>query len=693
MGANTVGAIENFRVKMLSGHAVSQALPSELERARSALFSLDPDCGREEWVRIAMAAKAAGLSFNDFHEWSARGGKCQGERDCDKVWKSINPEGGRTERTLFALARGRGWKDASHSTALRPQAMQRRPAPRSKGLIASVGRSDSSETAYADMVWQRGKPAPESHQYIVKKHGVNEGLRIYPESAPPLAIQGENMAGWLMVPCWTTDEVLQTIQFISPSGKKLNLPKAHFCEGFFVLGDVKHASRVCLVEGIGQAWAVHRATNDAAVVFFGAARMATVAHVLRRQYPAARLIIVPDRGKEASAAETARAIAGEWCELPNDKKDNYDVNDLLQEGGEAAVRAVLASLQKPPMRFPLIPAAEFVNGSPMEWLVHGILPKQGLAALYGQSGVGKSFLALDLAAAIAAGKEEWFGHWLRQCPVTYVCLEGVEGMKKRMEAWEKRHGTMPDTLSFMPKPINLLSDDNVAELAKAITSSNRNNGVVIIDTLNRAAPNADENSSVDMGRIIAAVSQLQALVGGLVMLVHHAGKKSSAGLRGHSSLHAALDTMIEVEHTATRHSWKVAKCKDGEEGRRYLFRLEPVLVRKDDQGSNVISCTVVAGSMVKSHGESSTSAELPRLPKNPKIAKSILDEMLEKSSETGKAGAPEGRPCVRYDAAVDAVSRQLTSDQRHRKERAKEAIDRLIEKDFYRSMGEWLWCS
>ena len=39
---------------------------------------------------------------------------------------------------------------------------------------------------------------------------------------------------------------------------------------------------------------------------------------------------------------------------------------------------------------------------------------------------------------------------------------------------------------------------------------------------------------------------LQATLGGLVLAIHHSGKDAGRGLRGHSSLHAALDAVIEV---------------------------------------------------------------------------------------------------------------------------------------------------
>ena len=61
--------------------------------------------------------------------------------------------------------------------------------------------------------------------------------------------------------------------------------------------------------------------------------------------------------------------------------------------------------------------------------------------------------------------------------------------------------------------------------------------VTIIDTLNASAPDIDENSSKDMGRVLEAAKTLQALTGGLVIAVHHMGRippKECAGIH-HSS--------------------------------------------------------------------------------------------------------------------------------------------------------------
>ena len=79
---------------------------------------------------------------------------------------------------------------------------------------------------------------------------------------------------------------------------------------------------------------------------------------------------------------------------------------------------------------------------------------------------------------------------------------------------------------MMVQPFKLIDLSDVRELAALIQGST----VVFIDTLNRAAPTSDENSSRDMGEILEAATLLQTLIKGLIVLVHHTGKDSSRGL-------------------------------------------------------------------------------------------------------------------------------------------------------------------
>jgi putative DNA primase/helicase len=84
---------------------------NENERAAAALFHLDAGCPREGWVKAGMAAKSAGLGFDDFHTWSASAGNYASERDCLSVWKSFNENGPVTANSLYAMAYAQGWQD------------------------------------------------------------------------------------------------------------------------------------------------------------------------------------------------------------------------------------------------------------------------------------------------------------------------------------------------------------------------------------------------------------------------------------------------------------------------------------------------------------------------------------------------------------------------------------------------------
>lgn len=656
---------------------------NEQDRAASALMHLDSGCPREEWVKAGMAAKAAGLGFDDFHSWSASAGNYSGESDCRAVWKSFSDSGPVTASSLFAMAYAQGWQDpAKRQQAANGARASITPAAPRKAPVTPIKQAESTKAAE---VWERCEPAPANHAYIARKGGLPDGLRIYPHDAPPLVIRGQNVAGWLALPCRNLEGSLQTLQFIPEQGDKLNLPGASFGNGCHVVGEV--VDHVYIVEGIGQAWACHAATGAAAVVCFGAGRMATVAAALRQQYAAARLVIIPDRGKENQAAEIARAVNGSWCELPSDKEANYDANDYAIEHGPDALADLLEHAKTPPMRFKLLSGAELSNAPPMRWMVRGVLPLEGLAALYGPSGSGKSFLVLDVSAAIAGAAGDWFGRRVTHSPVTYVCLEGEAGMGKRAKAWSLHHNKpVPDSLRFITQAFDLLDGDDVAELGKAIQAAGGAGGLVILDTLNRAAPGADENSSVDMGNIIAASKRLQSITGGLVLLVHHTGKDAAKGLRGHSSLYAALDGAIEVTKTDTRREWSIAKSKDDETGAAHSFKLEVVQVGADDDGEEITSCVAVADDSI----EAVKRVKLPT-DGNQAIAMNALAEPLRNSKEFNKDGAPNGHPCIRLDDAVGLVAERLTCEHKRRTERARLALTGLVSKGIYGVKGDWLW--
>ncbi|MCX7035810.1 MAG: AAA family ATPase [Proteobacteria bacterium] len=259
-------------------------------------------------------------------------------------------------------------------------------------------------------------------------------------------------------------------------------------------------------------------------------------------------------------------------------------------GADAAGAEASADAASSP-RYKLLTAAEMAGRPPVEWLVSGVLPRTGLAAIYGPSGSGKSFLALDMFCAIDRGVP-WFGRKTKKAPITYICLEGAAGLGQRMAAYLKRFGTLSSQIRVVVQPMNLLTAADVADMAHAILTAGMAGGVVCIDTLNRASPGADENAPKDMGQIIYAAQQLQLLVGGVVVLVHHTGKDESRGLRGHTSLAASLDAAIGVSRTKTERTWFIGKSKDGNDDLEGTWQLETITLGTDEDGETISSCVV-----------------------------------------------------------------------------------------------------
>lgn len=661
----------------------------DTELARQALYSIPPDLPRDEWVKASMGAHAAGLDFETFNDWSAQGGNYDPAAARD-TWRSIKPGKGIGPGTLFKIAAAHGWRLPGRGE---------RPAP-APAKRAAKPAPEARQTVNTAELWGRCEPAPAAHPYILAKaaDGVPlDGLRVVPDG-DPLRIAGESMAGALVVPVLRADGSPSSLQFVAPpatadrlkaKGKpgKLNLPGATL-DGWFTVGELAQGGAVYLCEGIGQAWACWQATGRAAVVCFGWGRVRAVADALRQRDPSARLVVVPDVGKEREAQDIARDAGALLALMPEGWPRNADVNDYAQREGFDALESLLFAAVEPARaesRFKLLTSGDLAELPPLRWLVRGVLPSQGLAGLYGPSASGKSFLALDLCAAVAEGRP-WFGNRTQAAPVVYCALEGEGGIRLRAQAWEMHKGRkLPNSLRFVLQPFKLTEAQDVQDLANVVLDVAGMGGVLVLDTLNRAAPTADENSSHDMGQIIEAAKRLQALTDGLVLLVHHTGKDATKGLRGHSSLFAALDAAVEVSREGERRTWTVAKSKDGQDGDAHPFKLQVELLAQDAFGDSVTSCVVV-------HDETAKDVQRAKLPQggNQRLVFEALRPLF-KDGKAGKPGAPAMRPCLELEAAIVAASNHLTCESHRKATRAREAITGLINRGVLGFNDGWLW--
>ena len=299
---------------------------------------------------------------------------------------------------------------------------------------------------------------------------------------------------------------------------------------------------------------------------------------------ASQIIILPDNDEAGQRHATSVAHSlhhsgiKDICviDLPDlpekgDISDWLDNNHTLQEL-EGQVRQ--AETWSPPSpndsqigstRWRLLSAKEVLNLSPITWLIEGEIPENGLTVLYGDSGSGKSFLALDYALRIA-----------QESNVVYIAGEGLAGYPDRLLAWRNHHNQPLDNFHLVDEAIPMLDETAVTEFISLINTLQPK--LIVIDTLARAMLGGDENSARDMGMFIAACNDIQRHTGAAVLVVHHTGKNRNSE-RGSSALRGGADSMIELSNDDGLISISCAKSKDSQPFKTRYMRLVKVATR------------------------------------------------------------------------------------------------------------------
>lgn len=506
----------------------------DIDRANSALHAIPPDLSRPDWVRAGMAAKAAGLDFEDWNEWSAQAGNYDARAARD-TWRSFKDGKGIGAGTLYGMARAHGWGDG------KPQAAKRVPSRSKPTTTPRAGQS-------ATEVWNRCEAATNAHPYIVRKGAAGvplEGLRVLPEG-DPLRIGGRPMAGALAVPAYAPGGELQSLQLIPPDGQKMNLPGCPIAGARFIVGEPEPGASLYLCEGIGAAWACWQATGRAAVCCFGWGNVCKVAADFRQKDEAARLVLVPDRGKEDAAESIAREQHCLVARLPEGWPQNSDVGDYGQKEGAGALALLLEAASEPPKPQPLLApvdvAGVIANPSPPPAFVwEGYCPRGVVTMLGAHGGTGKSTIALMLAVAVATGRE-LFGVTTEQSRVVFASMEDSgDTVRWRLQwickAWNIQPQELARQLAIVDGTANpeLFEAESrgagettatYAELRKLAQGA----GLVVVDNASDVF-GADEINRRQVRAFVRCLAEIAKAESAAVLLLAHVDKNTSKARR------------------------------------------------------------------------------------------------------------------------------------------------------------------
>lgn len=219
---------------------------------------------------------------------------------------------------------------------------------------------------------------------------------------------------------------------------------------------------------------------------------------------------------------------------------------------------------------------EFLQRPSPDWLIDSVIPANGLALIYGESGIGKTFLAIDIVCAVASGAC-WRGKPTRQGSVLFIAAEDSGGTRKRLRAFciDNQIDYTSLDMRISEHGINLMDQGFVDAVIEDIRSLG-DPKLVVIDTLAMSAPGLDENGSRDMSLFLNHCKRIYEATGVVVIVIHHCGKDLSRGARGWSGLKAAADTVVNIQRRPSYMIAIIEKQKNWTDGDEFGFRLKPV---------------------------------------------------------------------------------------------------------------------
>jgi hypothetical protein len=185
----------------------------------------------------------------------------------------------------------------------------------------------------------------------------------------------------------------------------------------------------------------------------------------------------------------------------------------------------------------------------------GLLDEGDGAVIVGQSGIGKSWLALDLSMAVSMGYD-WLGRFeVQQGPVVYIDEEGSEwDMFKRQRQIATSRGvdfaSITNLKYSVAEEIKLDDDRGITQIRRII--GDMDPVLIVFDALVRMH-SGDENSNRDMARFFSIVKKLKKHHRAAFLFLHHIRKPGKDDpedeldlMRGAGDIRAWPDTIWTV---------------------------------------------------------------------------------------------------------------------------------------------------
>lgn len=225
--------------------------------------------------------------------------------------------------------------------------------------------------------------------------------------------------------------------------------------------------------------------------------------------------------------------------------DGSNMNRLLND--------LMAGVSAPvPREFKVLALDEFLSRDfprPVD-LLSPWLPGAGIAMVFAERGIGKTFFCLEVALSVASGGG--FLSWSAPGPAGVLYLDGempAGYMQQRLAQIIHRRG-----IEALDKPFRIVNPDlqnasmpkvDVSLDTNALEDHTEDVDLIIVDNISSLTTAVNENEAESWVACQEWAIRQRAR-GRTVLFVHHAGKNGSQ--RGTSKREDVLDTVIQLKH-------------------------------------------------------------------------------------------------------------------------------------------------
>lgn len=268
------------------------------------------------------------------------------------------------------------------------------------------------------------------------------------------------------------------------------------------------------------------------------------------------------------------------------KPDSAPVESSNSERFEIPVAPDKAG-QKPAFKF--ISANDLMTRSiKHDWQIKSLFEHGNIGQIFGATGSGKSFVALDMGYCIAAGLD-YCGLPTKQGSVVYICGEGFGGLTRRLQALQSKYGSdVTDKFFISEQPAAFMDIGITSDVAEAVKGLGNVN-LVIIDTYHRNMGGGNENSADDFGTVLRNIDKFLKPLGVTVLLIHHSGHGDTDRSRGSSAIRAAMDFEYKSVLTGNSLTLSNTKMKDAGTPEPLSFDFVQTDLGIDDDGDSITS--------------------------------------------------------------------------------------------------------